>query len=603
MLGYRRSMASCLRSPGGGQVCLLAGLLVVVTCLVLQSTCVAAIPPDYDQKDGEKLVAFLNSKNGSTTNGKVLNPSYDENTPSTWTGVVWDTQSPKRVREIQWVNKGLVGSLDVSELAALFSLQCDQNELTEIDVSDCPALASLQCEDNSLTDLTVSGCSSLKSLHCYGNKLTDLDLSGLSALETLHCYSNQLETLSPSGCSALKEIKAWTNSLESLDLSGRPQLTSVECYDNSLTSLVLTGCTALTYLDCRDNQLTELSVTGFAALKELYCSENLLADLDVTGCTELNWLNCGSNQLSGLDVSACTKLERLYCGDNQLSFIDITGCVGLMNFDCSKNQLQELDVSGYTGLKYLSCFDNELTSLNTTGCSGLTTLSCHRNLLTFSSLPERLPQYAASYSYAPQDPIPIGSEGFVGVGDTVDLSAEASVAGTVFKWYHGGTVITPTETGAGKFTFDESFKGKKVYCQLTNTTEFPGLTLQTVLVEIGLAPQHKITFIKPTAANDATNPVTINSGSLVIAMIDGDMGEVVSLTASVDGGTEEAVALAGQAAYYLLPPGLTDDEHTVTIRLVNTASQEISASVTFHWVSYRTGFGFGRYDFGDADTH
>lgn len=162
MFGYRRSMASCLRSSGGRQVCWLAALLVVANCLVLQCTCVAAIPADYHEKDAKKLIEFLNERNGSTTNGRVFNPAYDEDDPTTWTGVVWDSQSPKRVREIQWSNKGLVGSLDVSELAALVSLQCGQNYLTGVDASDCTALTNLQCENNALTALDVSGCSALK---------------------------------------------------------------------------------------------------------------------------------------------------------------------------------------------------------------------------------------------------------------------------------------------------------------------------------------------------------------------------------------------------------------------------------------------------------
>jgi hypothetical protein len=261
MLGYRRSMASCLGSSGGRQVCWLAALLVVATCLVLQCTCVAAIPADYHEGDANKLVEFLNKSNGSTTNGKVLNPLYDESNPITWTGVVWDTQSPKRVREIQWSNKGLVSSLDVSGLAALVSLQCDQNDLTGINASDCTALTNLECENNALTALDVSGCSALKYLCCFENELTELNLSDLGALEVLQCYSNQITTLSLDGCSSLREAIVNDNKLTSLDLSGRLQLTTVECDSNSLTSLVLTGCTALSYLDFGFEHLHEARVS------------------------------------------------------------------------------------------------------------------------------------------------------------------------------------------------------------------------------------------------------------------------------------------------------------------------------------------------------
>ena len=133
-------------------------------------------------------------------------------------------------------------------------------------------------------------------------------------------------------------------------------------------------------------------------------------------------------------------------------------------------------------------------------------------------------------------------------------------------------------------------------------TKFPGLTLETSQVLV-VVEAHQITFIKPTAANDATNPVNLNSGSLVIATINGDMDTVTSVTIRVDDGAEQAVTQSGNAIYYLLPTNLTSGEHTITIKLIYNAGQEILAVVTFHWDSYRRGFGFGRFDFGAADTH
>jgi hypothetical protein len=107
-------------------------------------------------------------------------------------------------------------------------------------------------------------------------------------------------------------------------------------------------------------------------------------------------------------------------------------------------------------------------------------------------------------------------------------------------------------------------------------------------------------LIKPTAFNDANNPVNINSGSLVLAKIDGDMNAVTNVTIKVDGNEEQEITPSGNTIYYLLPANLSKGEHTITIKLTNTAGKVIEAVVTFHWDNYRRGFGFGRFDFGEA---
>ena len=111
---------------------------------------------------------------------------------------------------------------------------------------------------------------------------------------------------------------------------------------------------------------------------------------------------------------------------------------------------------------------------------------------------------------------------------------------------------------------------------------------------------HHITFIKPTAANDANNPVNINSGSLVLATIGGDLDAITSVTIKVDDNAEQIVTLSGNTIYHLLPANLSKGEHNITLKMTNTAGEVFEAAVTFHWESYRRGFGFGRFDFGEA---
>ena len=169
--------------------------------------------------------------------------------------------------------------------------------------------------------------------------------------------------------------------------------------------------------------------------------------------------------------------------------------------------------------------------------------------------------------------------------------------GTTWKNIEGAT--EPSYT-IPETTFEDN--GKKFRCVVKNTKnetdsrEFPSLSA-TLSVRL-----HEIVFIRPSAANDASNPLNINTGSLMIARIDGDIAKVLYVLIQIDDRQEQSISPAS-TIYYLLPTNLNAGEHTITIRLYNNAGQEIIEAVTFHWDNYRRGFGFGRFDFGEADTH
>lgn len=279
--------------------------------------------------------------------------------------------------------------------------------------------------------------------------------------------------------------------------------------------------------------------------------------------------------------------------------LDVSNCEALTDLACFGNQLSSLNVSGCSALEVLSCSNNELTSLDVSGCQALTQLDCGGNQLTFADLPPCPP--GGTYEYGEQSEIVIGLSGAVMVGGEIDLSDQAEVGGadTVFTWYDdAGAIVTPTAADGGRFAFGWESVGKTVHCEMTHSA-YPNLTLRTT--EVRIDPTHQLTFIKPTAANDQSNPLNINGGSLVIARIDGDLSAVDGATISVDGGEEQQAAVTGGIVYYLLPAGLESGQHTITIELTTNDGGRILASVSFHWDSYRRGFGFGRFDFGDVN--
>lgn len=65
-------------------------------------------------------------------------------------GILWNTESPKRISEIYWDNLFLVGCLDVSKWDALSFLDCRMNHFTRMVVGENPALELVNCTLNRL---------------------------------------------------------------------------------------------------------------------------------------------------------------------------------------------------------------------------------------------------------------------------------------------------------------------------------------------------------------------------------------------------------------------------------------------------------------------
>ena len=149
-------------------------------------------------------------------------------------------------------------------------------------IEDFTALTTLDCSDNQLTNLDLDQNTALTTLYCRSNQLTNLDLDQNTALTTLFCSSNQLTS-----------HKIFRNNTA---------LTTLECYDNQLTSLDVSYNTALTYFNCHTNELTSLNVSNNTDLTYFDCSYNQLSSLNVSNNTALTYFNCSYNQLSSLDV-------------------------------------------------------------------------------------------------------------------------------------------------------------------------------------------------------------------------------------------------------------------------------------------------------------
>ncbi len=299
----------------------------------------------------------------------------------------------KSVKTLNCSNNNIT-ELDLSKNSALTSVNCSYNQLTSLEVIGKPnlttlicnnnyGLTELDCQGNALTSLNINSCSNLEKIVCYGNKFTSLNLSNRSKLKTLdcrnnsqlttlNCYSDVLTSLLVAGCSKLATINCSGNKFTNLTCSSLPNLTTLNCSDNK----------QLTTLNCSKNALTSLNISGCTELKKLYCYQNNFEMLEVAGFKKLTTLECNDN----------SQLWSLYCSGNALTDLTLSGCNSLIELNCSSNaftslsvtnlpSLLELNVSSNPNLTSLDCINNALTTLEVYDCGALKTLDCNNNHL------------------------------------------------------------------------------------------------------------------------------------------------------------------------------------------------------------------------------
>ena len=68
-------------------------------------------------------------------------------------------------------NKGIQSLKGIEYFAALTTLACASNELTELNLSKNAALKTLSCNENQLASLDLSACKALTTIYCYQNKI------------------------------------------------------------------------------------------------------------------------------------------------------------------------------------------------------------------------------------------------------------------------------------------------------------------------------------------------------------------------------------------------------------------------------------------------
>ncbi len=260
------------------------------------------------------------------------------------------------IKTINVSNNNISSLVGVTHFSNLESLDCSNNNLTELDLKGLHYLTYLNCNYNQIGSLDIRSTDVLKTLKCRSNKLTSLDLQHERELITLDLYGNLLTVVQLYYHHAMTSINVGNNpNLSDLYLSRCPELTQVICNNTSIIELDLSNAPLLTKLNCEHCYLTELDLSNNPQLTMLDCAYNTLGMVDVNDKAELGYLDCRSCSLTKLVLpEEKGNLQVLYCSNNHLERLNVSEYVFLTTLYCGNNHLTMLDLSSNTKLTDVS---------------------------------------------------------------------------------------------------------------------------------------------------------------------------------------------------------------------------------------------------------
>lgn len=101
---------------------------------------------------------------------------------------------------------GINSLAGIEQFTSLRTLDCSENNLTELDMSGNTRLETLICTNNTIAELNVSKNTALMILNCANNNLVALDVNNNTALVGLTCVRNNLSVLDVSNNIALETM-------------------------------------------------------------------------------------------------------------------------------------------------------------------------------------------------------------------------------------------------------------------------------------------------------------------------------------------------------------------------------------------------------------
>ncbi len=332
----------------------------------------------------EQALIDLGIDSDGTINGQVLNDDIET------------------VTFLDVSNKNISDLTGIDSFIALTSLDCSDNNLTELNVYELDMLTTLTCRDNNLTKLIFN--ESLTQLVARNNSLKILDFRLNTGMTYIECQNNDLYSVDfRNGNNAALGIVIATGNSNLICINVDDAVTAnagggvysgwakdvgatyssfCDTYvpdDNFEQALINLGydagplndfvptmnITALTSLDVSGESIADMTgIEAFSSLLFLVCHTNQITTLDLSHNDMLATLSVGDNLLENLYVKNSPNLFSILCDNNSIAEIDVSQNTDLTTLNISYNPIEKLEISQNTLLEILICRGTQLTQLD-----------------------------------------------------------------------------------------------------------------------------------------------------------------------------------------------------------------------------------------------
>ena len=141
----------------------------VALLLAVALASVAVFAQKINKSELKQLQVFLSEPaEKDATNAQALKIT-DTGNPATWEGV---TVEGGHITAIEWKDKHLAGTLNLSGFTALTKVDVSRNKITALTVKGSTALTELNASRNRLNEFDAQGCSSLHKHSVNNNYIT-----------------------------------------------------------------------------------------------------------------------------------------------------------------------------------------------------------------------------------------------------------------------------------------------------------------------------------------------------------------------------------------------------------------------------------------------
>ncbi|PQJ81788.1 T9SS type A sorting domain-containing protein [Polaribacter glomeratus] len=301
----------------------------------------------------------------------------------------------------------LVNSVSISDITgiedfvALTTLDCSDNNLTNLNVSQNTLLIGLACQENQITSLDVTQNTNLIDLFCFDNALTTLDIRQNLLLSKFYCNDNALTNIQIASNTSLTQLYCHNNVLTTLDVSQSAILSVLYCNNNAISSINVSSNSVLNRLFCTNNALTSLNAKNGNNINFLQfdarTNPNLVCiEVDDAAWSTNNWTNIDSisnfstncNAFGLTDVpddnfEAYLEANGMGNGIANDNYVTTANISTVTNLNVSNLSILDLTgIGGFSALTHLNCSNNLLISLDLRQNIALTVLQCNNNALT-----------------------------------------------------------------------------------------------------------------------------------------------------------------------------------------------------------------------------